>query len=208
MRRVSIRGLMAFVLVSAVGLAAFRNAGELWAGMLLLAALAAVGAAVMGAVILRGSERCWCAGFAFFGGGYLALAFGPWLSDTFQSKLGTTHLLGQIYEQLHPSTSQVNGNLEVLKAALEDAVASAQRARGLARSAQDPSRVATGNRVAALNQQIATLKSSPTRDQFERVGHSLFALLAGLVGGTLAVWFYARRDRPDMPQVRAAPPEN
>ena len=35
MRRISIRTLMAFVLVSAVGLAALRNANELWAGMML-----------------------------------------------------------------------------------------------------------------------------------------------------------------------------
>jgi hypothetical protein len=28
---------------------------------------------------------------------------------------------------------------------------------------------------------------------FRRVGHSLFALLAGLLGGTFAVWFYGKR---------------
>jgi threonine/homoserine/homoserine lactone efflux protein len=75
---------MAFVFLSAAGLAAFRNAGELWAGML-LAALTAVWVALMGVVILRGKEQFWCTGFAFFGGGYLALAIVPWLSDAFQS---------------------------------------------------------------------------------------------------------------------------
>jgi hypothetical protein len=85
MRRFSIRSLMAFVFLCAVGLAAFRNTGELWAGMLLLAALTAVGVALMGVVILRGKEQYWFAGFAFFGGRYLALAIVPWLSDAFQS---------------------------------------------------------------------------------------------------------------------------
>jgi hypothetical protein len=81
-RRFSIRTLMVLVLVSAVGLAALRSAGDLWAGMLLLLALASVGVAVMGAFIMRGSERYWWVGFAFFSSGYLALAVGPWLSDT------------------------------------------------------------------------------------------------------------------------------
>ena len=84
---------MVFIVVSAISLAALRGADETWAGMLLLAALAAVGAAVLGAAILRGRERAWCAGFACFGGGYLAITFGPWLSDSFEPRLGTTHLL-------------------------------------------------------------------------------------------------------------------
>lgn len=92
MRRVSIRRVMAFVLVSAIGLAALKNASDLWAGMMLLLAFAVIGTALMAAVILRGQERRWWAGFAFFGGGYLALAFAPWLSDTFRRQLGTTFI--------------------------------------------------------------------------------------------------------------------
>src|ERR1700678_1659691 len=48
-----------------------------------------------------------------------------------------------------------------------------------------------------LDQQIAVLNSGATYDQFQRVGHSLFALLSGLLGGTVAVWFYVRRERTD-----------
>ena len=33
-----------------------------------------------------------------------------------------------------------------------------------------------------------------TFDAFERIGHAIFALLLGLLGGTVAVWFYARRE--------------
>ncbi len=63
MRRISIRTLMAFVLVSAVGLAALRNANELWAGMMLLVAMAALGGAVLGLILMRGRERAWWLGF-------------------------------------------------------------------------------------------------------------------------------------------------
>ncbi len=100
MRRFSIRSLTAFIVVAAIGLAALRNASDLWAGMLLLLALAAVAIAMMGAVILRGGERYWWAGFAFFGGGYLAVAVGPWLSDTFQPRLGTTQVLRHAHDRI------------------------------------------------------------------------------------------------------------
>ncbi len=115
MRRHSIRTLMSFVVVSAVGLAALRGADEIWAGMLLLSDLAAVGAAVLGAAILRGRERAWCAGFAFFGGGYLALTFGPWLSESFEPHLGTTHLLRHLYGRMIPSPAQTEAEIESLR---------------------------------------------------------------------------------------------
>ena len=106
MRRFSIRRLMAFIIVAAIGLAALRNANDLWAGMLLLVALAAVGFALMGAAILRGKERHWWAGFAFFGGAYLALSVGPWLGDTIRPQLGTTHLLDRLEQLMFTSGPQ------------------------------------------------------------------------------------------------------
>jgi hypothetical protein len=194
MRRVSIRSLMIFVLISAIGLAAFRSAGDLGAGMLLLTSLAAVGMAVLGAIIMRGGERCWWTGFALFGGGYLALAVGPWLSDTFQQQIGTTHLLVRLHEHMHHSTSQMKGNLADLQVERDDAVAALSNVRRLARSPSDPAVVANRKRITALDQKIAGFKSAPTYDQFQRVGHSLFSILAGLLGGTVATWFYTRRE--------------
>ena len=39
------------------------------------------------------------------------------------------------------------------------------------------------------------LPETVTFDAFERIGHAIFALLLGVLGGTVAVWFYARRER-------------
>jgi hypothetical protein len=195
MRRFSILGLMAFLVVAAIGLAALRNANDLWAGMLLLLALAAVAIAMMGAVILRCGERNWWAGFAFFGGGYLAVAVGPWLSDTFQPRLGTTHVLRHAHDRMMAFASPT----------LDDAELADLRKRRLelrsvfmqvrVRRESDPAPIATKRALAKVDQQLAAADAVPPFGQFQRVGHSLFTLLAGLLGGTLAVWFYMRRER-------------
>ncbi len=124
MRRISVRSLMAAVLVFTIGLAALRNAGNLWAGIILLLDLAALGGAVLGAAIMRGRKQAWWLGFTVFGAGYLMAA-----SSSLGSDLPTTRML--------PGAA-------ILEAFL-----------------------ATGRRV--------------------------FAFLAGLVGGTVATWFYNRR---------------
>src|SRR5262249_15458768 len=113
MRRFSIRSLTAFIIVAAIGLAALRDANDLWAGILLMLALAAVAIATMGAVILRGGERYWWAGFGFLGGGYLFIALGPWLSDTFQPQLGTTHVLRYAHDRMMASASPTQDEAEI-----------------------------------------------------------------------------------------------
>ena len=195
MRRFSIRSLTAFIAIAAIGLAALRDANDLWAGMLLLLALAAVAIAMMGAVILRGGERYWWAGFAFFGGGYLAVAVGPWLSDAFQPQLGTTQVLRYVHARIIASASPT----------LDDAELAELRQRRLelrsiylqvrGRKESDPSLIVTKRELGKVDQQLAADDAVPLFDQFQRVGHSLFTLLAGLLGGTVAVWFYMRRER-------------
>jgi hypothetical protein len=194
MRRFSIRSLMAFVLVSAIGLAALRNASDLWAGMMLLLALAIVGTALMAAVILRGQERHGWAGFAFFGGGYLALAFAPGLSDTSRHQLGTTFILNGIYSRMMRGTSQNAGDLPSLRTERERLTEKLREAAVAARTGNDPAVMAAKRAIGMLNRQIDAI-SGANYDQFERVGHSLFALLAGLLGGMIGLWLYGRRER-------------
>jgi hypothetical protein len=54
------------IVVAAVGTDTLRNANGISAGIMLLTALAAVGVAILAAVILRGEERCRSFGFAVF----------------------------------------------------------------------------------------------------------------------------------------------
>ena len=95
MRRLSIRSLMAFILVSAVGLAALSEGRRPFVGH----ATAGCAGGCRPAVLAR-SFLVTGSGTGGLGSRSLAarplLAFAPWLSDTFQSQLGTTHLLNEI----------------------------------------------------------------------------------------------------------------
>jgi hypothetical protein len=154
MRRFSILSLMAFVLVSAIGLAAVRNANEKWEGAMLLIALTAVGIAILGAVLTRGKDQAWWIGFALFSGGYLLLTFAPALSREVVSKLGTTHLLEEVHYRIAPVVSN-NSNQDEWLAYRE------------------------------WERNLPAILS---------IGHSLFALLAGLLGGITAAWFHKKRE--------------
>jgi hypothetical protein len=199
MRRLSIRSLMAFIVAAAVSLAALRNANELWAGMLLIVALAAVGFALMGAAILRGKERHWWAGFAFFGGAYLALTVGPWLGNTFRPQLGTTHLLDRLQQLMFLSGPQAlraipQSPSELILQQMETELEQAKR---VTRSPDtDPTVRVLTRKLQALQGQLAANK---TTEDFHGVGHSLFAILAGLVGGSAAGWLYVRRQGEGLP---------
>lgn len=156
MRRFSIRTIMALIVVSAIGLAALGNASHLWAALMLLFALGCVGVALLGAAILRRKERYWWAGFVFFAGGYLVLAFAPWSSQTFGVRMGATYLREELYSRVSPE-------------------------------------IPGGNTI--NQQQMFRFARAVNLDLFRRVGHSLFSLLSGLMGGTVALWFYARREQ-------------
>ncbi len=72
--RFTIGGLMAVVLVAAIGFAALINPNGIWAGVLLLSAYALLGTAILGVVFQREAARaCWL-GCAVFEWGYLRTA--------------------------------------------------------------------------------------------------------------------------------------
>jgi hypothetical protein len=105
MRRISIRSLIAFVVVSAVGLAALKNASEFWAVAVLLTDLVAIGVAVLGAAFSRGPKQAWWAGFALLSCGYLAFLMGLWFDFTFHSQAVTNPVLQYAYDRIHPDAA-------------------------------------------------------------------------------------------------------
>jgi hypothetical protein len=194
MRRFSIRTLMALVLVSAVGLAAIRNANELWAKVMTIVALAFVCVAVVWAILRCGRERAWWLGFAVLGGVYLFVSFSP-----LRYRLGTTHLLEYVHAKVAGSSiatfeiSRFDQNSILYRIVTTDGGVSERTvANSVYYSTPGQDFLVS---MAPPNRWRSMLPGAVNFDAFQRVGHSLFALLAGLMGGTVAVWFYARRER-------------
>lgn len=75
--RLSIAGLMAVIVLIAVGFAALRNPTVLWASLIFTATVAFLATAILGSIARRGRARMTWAGVAVFGWAYLAMSFGP-----------------------------------------------------------------------------------------------------------------------------------
>jgi hypothetical protein len=179
--RTSIRGIMAIVLLFAVGVAALREADDVWASLSFSLTLLVLGVVALGAAFRRGRSRAFYAGTAAFGWAYMALCFGPWAADAIRPHLATTELL----DYAAPLLAEGSHTDRVLQAA----------------SATQPSNAMNlGDFVAyvtsANGKQIvfSTFVATSATEPFLRVGHSLLALLIALVGGLVARHFHATRE--------------
>ena len=96
--------------------------------------------------------------------------------------------------RLEPLSDAEADNLVAEKQAIEAEIAQASR---LARNpGQDPAVRAWTGRLQAIGLKLnANQNARPRSEDFHDVGHSFFAILAGLVGGVVAVRFYERRER-------------
>ena len=195
MRRFSVRTLMVFVIIFAIGLAALRNGNDLWAAAMLFIALVAVGTAVLGFIIMRGQEREWWRGFGVFCAGYLVLTFAPGFSTAVMPLLPTTQLLDHVHSQFIASTSQARLP-QILWWQHARALAEVDRFKAENRGPGDRE---LDSAMRVLMNLETQLQGAADQRDFLRVGHSLFALLAGLLGGTIAARFSARRVRGELP---------
>ncbi len=192
MRRFSIRTLMALIAGCAVGVAALRNADELWARVMMMVTLGLLCVAGLWAILLRGRERaCWL-GFAVLGCAYLSASLSP-----LRSRLSTTHLLEYVHARVVSSSiatfevSRVDQGSILFRVEMIDGTASSRTVSNTVyNSTRDQDIIAT---MEPANHWRAALPGAANHDQFQRIGHSLFALLTGLVGGTVTIWFWGRR---------------
>jgi hypothetical protein len=101
-RRSTIGGLMAVVLVLAIGLAALRNPSVLWVGTIFLATRVILALGAIGVVLRKHAERAWWLGFSVFGWGYLVLLT-PSPTTMTSMQLPTWSLLAALRPALGPS---------------------------------------------------------------------------------------------------------
>ncbi len=91
--RFSIRGMMTFVLITALAFAALRTPTRIWANAWYTMALLGVTMAIPAAVATRDGRRLFWLGFAVCGGVYFLFALTPWVEEQASYRLLTTAVL-------------------------------------------------------------------------------------------------------------------
>ncbi len=179
--RFSIASLLLVVLFAAIGYAALRESSDLWESGVFTLTLAALLTSILLAVHRRDSKRAFWLGFALFDWIYLGLSLVP----SIESRMITTKALAYL-DSIVPGRS--SGVFMIALAGTGSGSPSNQ--------AQSFAFTATGNQLAISGPGQLRLWNtgtgrllgnwSGTTENFIRIGHSLFALLAGRLGGQLS----------------------
>jgi hypothetical protein len=177
MRRISIRTLMAFIVISAVGLAAVRSGSAAWAGVLFSITFFALTSSFLGITLGRGTRRVYWSGFALLGWSYLILVYTPWLNEQVGRFLLAPNLFEYLAEVLH--AERPGGGMQSVPPALLGADATA--------GGFDPG----GWSVSDLS-------------DLERIGVALEALLWAFLGGWTAIYFASGRSEGEREAVGGA----
>lgn len=162
--RFSIAGMMAVVVLLALGLAALRSPSSLSAGIAFLSVGAILLAAILGAVYHRGRRQAFWLGFALFGWSYFVLSLLPLDRNEVSPFLPTTRLLDEVHRRVRPFPESVN---PLTKVYFED----------------------TGDLENINQKEWFVLEWI----YFRRLGQYLLALLAACLGGITGIVFHATR---------------
>jgi hypothetical protein len=98
--RISIAGLMAFIVLLGVTFAALRAGTQFWARAMLTVAIASAGVALLGRLHTRGPARAAWTGYLVFGTGYAVLCIGPWCEEHIMPDLVPTPLFDDLYSRM------------------------------------------------------------------------------------------------------------
>jgi hypothetical protein len=109
MRRFSIRSLMAFIIIAAIGLAAIRSGSAAGAGVMFSITFFAMIAAFLGIALGRGMRRVFWLGFATLGWSYLLLMYVPWLYGQAGRFLLAPNLFATLEETLQTQSQGSSG---------------------------------------------------------------------------------------------------
>jgi hypothetical protein len=217
----SVVSLLAFLAFAAFICAAALNANSLWAGITFNIAIGAMFWAAAGAICRRGEPRGFWLCFLVFSGGYLVLAFGPWFSTNVRPHLITAELTSKLYEAVRRfELDEARGATVYLTASgrvfvNNEEVAPEEIPQMLSgtssndlfvyeelpaqesfdsdyRQARNDFWNGLRGRYTSANTRGGAPASVPIPTHFDRVCHSLWALVFALVGGMVATWFQRR----------------
>jgi WD40 repeat protein len=179
--RFTISSLLAIILVLGVGFAALRESSDLWESGVFTVTLGILLISILLAVHCHESKRAFWLGFAVCGWIYTGLTLVP----SIETRLLTTKALAYL-------DSKVPGRplgVFTLRLSVANSSVPTNQVQAVAFS-QNGNQLATSNQGVVRLWDVATGKLlngwSGTTYNFVRIGHSLFALLVGWLGGQLS----------------------
>jgi hypothetical protein len=176
--RFNIGTLVILVLFFGVGLAALRESNEIWDSSIFMLTLGVLLTSILFAIHRAEKRRAFGLGFALFGSAYLALSLLP----SIESRLITTKALAYLDSKVPGRPVAFYVVRGYSGTGLNQVSNGTPALNGIktASAGQGPARLwdaATGKMLGGW---------SGTTENFVRIGHSLFALLAGWLGGQLS----------------------
>jgi hypothetical protein len=203
--RFSIASILAVIAFVAVALAALRTPSNLWANVTSSLAMAALVGAIINVIYARGTVRAYWLGFSLCGGIYFSVCLVPGLRDSICPRLVTEVVLDLLY----PHISAPTAPSPVLSIGYTTTV---PLTGSVPTSLQGVSAVNGSSVFVYSNSTTVTLPQLPTSqwaawtepdrrvgvgfpigtvllcssEAFRRIGHSLFTLVAAVMGGTFA----------------------
>lgn len=182
--RVSIRGLMTFVVLLAVLFASLREPTDLWASSMFTVAVGVSGVALLGTIFARGERRATWAGVLVFGTGYLLICFGPGFDTHIMPRLLTTALADDHYARMSYSPTRDGETVWVERQADQIRTEFVE-----GRKFGNVGDVAMAHTTSSY---IPSSMRALSPDAFRQLCHADLSLLFALVGAAIARRFAAR----------------
>jgi len=214
--RFSIAGALGIIGLFGIGFAALATPSAFWMNTVFTLNLAVLVAALIGWLFRRDpARRAFWAGVLIAGGSYLFLSRTTWLGNQgFGEPLATTMLLDILYAQIEPPPTTVapasgmmmgmmgGGGMSGMGSMMSGSGMMAGGATGP--PSPPPTRWSRWN-VPDRSNEAAYINNLPLVQgprSFFRIGHSLFSLLFGIMGGLLAQRYRRGNEVP----IREYPP--
>lgn len=180
--------LLGIAATAAIGLAALRSASQLWASLMYTVALGTLTVSVLASVYRRGRRRAFWVGFSACGWTYVVLCFAPWFETTVGASLVTTAALDFLYARFRPAAS--SGMNESTFWLTADGVGAIT---GPDSTAPSDLWLDDGWATGTEGKLWSTVVLSSGR--YRKIGHSMFALLAAFLGGSVSLWLCMANSR-------------
>jgi hypothetical protein len=182
--RFNIASLVGVIVILGVSFAALRESSDIWERSVFTLILGVLLIAILLAVHRTESRRAFWIGFALFGWIYLGLSLVP----SIESRLIATKGLAYLHSKLSERSLKIN----TVRHSGSWSFAHRKQVQNLSNNSAGDDGIVVGHEVWLFDSTNGRLRNawSGTTENFVRIGHSLFALLAAWLGGQLSRRLY------------------